>query len=301
MSARSVVAIGGALVDVRARTHAGWAPGRSLPGIARLDAGGTARNVAADLARLGYPVTLLTAVGDDTLGTWLLDLTAGAGVDVQHALRRRGGTGLYVNVAPGGAAPGGGDAWSVADASLIEALTLADLKAWSDEIAEAAVVVSDANLSEETHRALAGMVKGARVLLGTSPDKAVRLRAVLDGAAVVVCNRAEVLSVTGLPGTLSWQALGIALLTEGVERAVITQGPRGVAVVTSDGAALAPAVEVPVVDPTGAGDAVAAIAAHAYLTGLGPDETAGLAAAAAAVVVQSLESTPAALAGVLPR
>src|SRR3989304_10054353 len=107
MNARSVVAIGGGRGDGRARSHAGWAPGRSLPGVARLDAGGAARNVAADLARLGYHVTLLTAVGDDTLGTWLLDLTAGAGVDVQYALRRRGGTGLYVSVAAGGRAPGG--------------------------------------------------------------------------------------------------------------------------------------------------------------------------------------------------
>lgn len=304
MNARGIVAIGGALVDVRARSRAMWAPGRSLPGIARLDAGGAARNVAVNLARLGHLVTLATVIGDDALGAWLLDVTARSGVSVEHVRRSREPTGLYVSVGPAGppqgsGTPRGGEAWSVADASLIEALTPADLAAWAELIAGAAVLVADANLTDQAHQTLTSMAKGVRVLLCTSPDKAVRLRTALNGAALVVGNRQEALALTGLPGTLSWQALGTALLTEGVERAVITDAARGVGVITADGAAFAAALDVPVVDPTGAGDAAAAAAVHAYLAGLDPEETARLAAAAAAAVVQSAETTPAALAGVL--
>jgi pseudouridine kinase len=291
-----VVAIGGALVDVRARSRTGWAPGRSLPGVARLDAGGAARNVAVDLAWLGHRVTLLTAVGDDPLGAWLLDATAQAGVDVRHVLRAAGTTGLYVSVQ--GPAD---ESWSVADAGLVEALPPADIAQWAPLITEAPVVVADANLTESVHQALAGMARGARVLLGTSPDKAARLRPALGGAALVVCNRAEALALTGLPGTLSWQALGTALLTEGVERAVITDGVRGIGVITADGTAVAPAPDVAVVDATGAGDAVAAAAVHAWLAGLDPEATAHLAVAAAVAVLQSPEATPAVLADVLRR
>jgi sugar/nucleoside kinase (ribokinase family) len=71
--------------------------------------------------------------------------------------------------------------------------------------------------------------------------------------------------------------------------------------VTGEETAHAPSAGVAVVDPTGAGDAVAAVVVHAHLSGLSAEETVRLAAAAAAVVVQAPEATPAALADVLRR
>ena len=292
-----VVVVGGALVDVRATTSARWMPAQSLPGRARLLAGGAARNVAVDLARFGHRVTLLTAVGDDALGGWLLEATAAAGVDVSHTLRTADRTGFYVTVGPEE-----GEPWCIADAGPVEALRPADLEAWHAVITAATIVVSDANLLEETHRALAVIARGRpRVLLATSPDKAVRLRPVLDGASLIVCNRAEARSLTGLPPTLSWQALGTALLTEGVERVVVTQGDGGVGILGGEKVVSVRAVNVSDVDAAGAGDAVAAVAVHAYLVGMSTERAAELAAAAAAVVVQSEENTPPELAAVLSR
>ncbi len=296
-TAASVVVVGGALVDVRATTSARWTPARSLPGRARLLAGGAARNVAVDLARFGHRVTLLTAVGNDPLGAWLLEATAAAGVDVRHALSTVHRTGLYVTVGPDG-----GEPWCVADAGPIEALTSSDLEAWRAIISGSAIVVSDANLLEDTHRALAAIARDRpRALLATSPDKAVRLRPVLEGASLIVCNRAEARSLTGLPATLSWQALGTALLTEGVERVVVTQGDGGVGILSGEEALSAPALDVPVVDAAGAGDAVAAVAVHAFLAGMPVERTVELAAAAAAAVVQSEDNTPSGLVAVLSR
>ena len=295
MASGRIVAVGGALIDVKGTTRARWAPDRSLPGTARVNAGGAARNVAVNLARLGYQVTLLTAVGDDPFGDWVLRRTGDAGVDVSHAVRRPEQTGFYVTVGSEG-----GEAWHVADAGPLEALTPADLGAWDQVIRTAAVVIGDANLLEPAQSALSAHANGRpRVLLAASPDKAVRLRSVLAGAAVLVCNRAEALSLTGLPGTLGWQALGTALLVEGVERVVLTHAEGGVAVLTADAAEIAPAAPVSIVDATGAGDAVAAIAVHAYLAGLDAAQTAALAVAAAAIVVQSPEVTPSELARAL--
>lgn len=293
----SIVVVGGALVDVRAITSARWTPARSLPGRARLLAGGAARNVAVDLALFGHRVTLLTAVGGDALGGWLLEATAAAGVDVNHTLRTADRTGLFVTVGPEE-----GEPWCIADAGPIEALGPADLEAWRAVISTSTIVVSDANLSEETHRALAAVARDRpRVLLATSPDKAVRLRPVLDGASLIVCNQAEARSLTGLPPTLSWQALGTALLTEGVARVVVTQGDGGVGILSGEEALSAPALDVPVVDAAGAGDAVAAVAVHAFLVGMPVERAVELAAAAAAVVVQSEDNTPYGLAAVLSR
>ncbi|MGH2406113.1 MAG: carbohydrate kinase family protein, partial [bacterium] len=245
--------------------------------------------------RLGHAVTLLSVVGDDPLGEWLLRQTSEAGVDVAEVRADPRPTGLFVTVKPED-----GEGWSVADASSLEALDAAAIDKWRDAITGARAVASDANLSEPAQQALAARAGGLpRILLATSPLKAVRLRPVLAGAAVVVCNRSEALVLTGLPPTLGWQALGTALLTEGVQCVVLTLGPAGIAVLTADEAVKVPAAPVPIVDPAGAGDAVGAVATHACLAGLEPEKTATLAAAAAAVIVQSEENTPAALAAVI--
>ena len=290
-----IVLVGGALVDVRAATTGTLAPGRSVPGKARLLPGGAARNVAADLARLGHQVTLLSAVGNDPLGRWLVDATACQGVDTDSLLLRPQPTGLFVTVGAGIDA-----AWCVADAGPVESLRPEDLEPWRRAVATAGVLVNDANLCEDAQAALLAMAGMApRILLATSPDKAVRLRPSLSGAAVVVCNRHEACILAGVAGAPDWQVLGAALVAGGAGRAVITQGEEGVGVVTPDETAFEPAVRVQVVDPTGAGDAVAAAAVHGYLTGMSPAQTAALAVSAASCVVQSPENTPAALCAIL--
>jgi len=290
-----IVLVGGALVDVRATASGTLEPGRSVPGKARLLPGGAARNVAVNLARLGHRVTLLTAVGDDPLGRWLVDATACQGVDTGGLLVRPQPTGLFVTVGKCNDA-----SWSVADAGPVESLRPADLEPWRRAIAAAGVLVNDANLSQDAQAFLVAMADSVpRVLLATSPDKAVRLRSSLRGAAAVVCNRDEAGVLAGVVGEPDWQVLGAALVAAGAGRAVITQGEGGVGVVAPDGMAFEPAVRVSMVDPTGAGDAVAAAAVHGYLTGMTPAQTAGLAVSAAACVVQSSENTPAALAALL--
>jgi len=293
--AASIVVLGGALVDVRATTSAPWGPDQSLPGRVRCVPGGSARNVAVNLARLGHRVRLLTAVGADPLGDWLLRLTAEAGVDVAAVVRSALPTGTYVTV---GADRGG--SYCIADAGALEQVTASQIEAWRPLVADAAMLVTDANLAEAVQPAAAAMAGGRpRALLATSRVKAVRLRAVLAGAALLTCNRAEALALTGLPPTLGWQALGTALLVEGVERVVITRDRDGVGVLSPDEAVEAPAVATPVVDATGAGDAAAAAAIHAVIHRLSVEQTAALVAAAAARAVGSEDNTPADLASVL--
>jgi pseudouridine kinase len=291
----SIAVLGGALVDVRATTAAPWGPDESMPGRVRFVPGGAGRNVAVNLARLGYRVRLLSVVGVDPLGEWLLRVTAEAAVDVSAVVRGEGPTGVYVTV---GREQGG--AYCIADAAALERVSTAQIEAWRPATADAAMLVSDANFAETIQPALAGLAAGRpRALLATSRAKAVRLRSVLAGAALLSCNRAEALALTGLPPTLGWQALGTALLVEGVDRVVITRDRDGVGVLSPDEAVEAPAADTRVVDATGAGDAAAAAAIHAVLTGMGVEQTAALVSAAAAKAVGSEDNTPADLASVL--
>lgn len=290
-----IVLVGGALVDVRAATSGSLVPGRSVPGKVLLLPGGAARNVSVNLVHMGHRVTLLTAVGDDPLGRWMVDDAASQGVGTDGILLRPQPTGLFVTVGAGV-----GAAWCVADAGPVESLRPADLEPWRHAIASAGVLVNDANLYEDAQAALLTMAgEVPRILLATSPDKAVRLRPSLNGAAVVVCNQDEARVLAGMTGTPDWQVLGAALAAAGAGCVVITQGEGGVGVMTPSAAAFEPAARVSVADPTGAGDAVAAAAVHGYLAGVSPAQTARLAASAAACVVQSLENTPASLGAIL--
>jgi pseudouridine kinase len=90
-----VVVVGGANVDIKARSTAALVGATSNPGIVVRTPGGVGRNVAENLARLGSRVALVSTVGSDPDGDWLLEETAAAGVDVSSVLRG-GRTGRYV-------------------------------------------------------------------------------------------------------------------------------------------------------------------------------------------------------------
>ncbi len=291
MNAGRVAVIGGLLVDVRAKTRAAWLPNRSLPGTISLQPGGCAGNVAADLAKLGHDVRLLSVVGDDPLGDWLLDSTRRAGVDVTGVSRRRGvATGCFVSVAREGE---GLPRWCVADACLVETPTPHELASWRATIEDADLVVCDANPSVEAGFAVAGMAgRRPRVLLATSPDKAHRVRPRLRGALMLVCNEEEAAAAAGGPAGEGSEGLGAALLAAGVAQVVVTRAEKGLAVIRGEGTAYAAAEAAEAVDPTGAGDAVAAASVHAHLAGFSLEETAAFAAAAAAIVVRSERNSP---------
>src|SRR3954469_20320732 len=92
-----VVVVGGANVDVKARTAAPLVAATSNPGTVVRTPGGVGRNVAENLSRLGSRVALVSVVGSAPDGDWLLAETSAAGVDVTAVLRG-GATGRYVAV-----------------------------------------------------------------------------------------------------------------------------------------------------------------------------------------------------------
>ena len=82
--AKHVLVIGATLLDTKGKPVAGLAPGTSNPSEIRSMRGGTARNVAENLARLGAEVVLISAVGDDPTGRQLLIQTAESGVNLDY-------------------------------------------------------------------------------------------------------------------------------------------------------------------------------------------------------------------------
>ncbi|MGL5929480.1 MAG: carbohydrate kinase family protein [Dermatophilaceae bacterium] len=140
-----VVVVGGAVLDTKVRTTSAPVSRTSNPGTASWSAGGVARNVAENLARLGTPVTLLTAVGEDPAGDLVLARTAKAGVDCRHVIRTPHPTGSYTAVLD----DTGDLVLAVADLRATDELRPADLDTLPALLDGAGALVVDANLDVE--------------------------------------------------------------------------------------------------------------------------------------------------------
>lgn len=302
-----VVVVGGANVDVKARTLKAAVPGTSNPGVTVQAAGGVARNVAENLARLGVPVSLVSVVGRDALGEGLLRATEAAGVDVRPVLRAAGvTTGTYTAVLDAS----GELLVAVAAMEAMEALTPAVLQERRGVLRGAAWVVADGNLPEGSLAHLLSLAAeaGARVVFEpVSVPKAARLRPALAAGLcpfAVTPNVPELAALLGrdVQDTLEGvsaaagelRALGVALVwvRRGASGSVLS-GPDGV----HELAALPAAVR----DVTGAGDAMLGAFLAALASGLPPVDAARRGHAAAAITIESDHAvspalTPAAIA-----
>jgi sugar/nucleoside kinase (ribokinase family) len=268
----TVVVVGGANVDVKARSSAPLVPATSNPGVVVRSPGGVGRNVAENLARLGSPVALVSVVGSDPDGDWLLDETAGAGVDVTPVLRG-GQTGRYVAVLDaGGELVAGVSDMAATDAVTPEALDL-------DLLRSAALVVVDGNLPVPTIDAILSL--GARVVIDpVSVAKAERISLLLSG-------KRPVFAIT--PNQDELAALGSVeeLHERGVEVVWVRRGAAGSLLSAADRATELAAPGVAPVDVTGAGDAMLAAFCHRLLGGASLEDAARYGHEAAALTVAS--------------
>lgn len=253
-----VLAIGGANRDEVMRLAGPLHLGTSHRVSTQAMAGGIARNVAQNLAALGIGTQLLTAVGDDEIGDWLLALTAAAGVDVSPAVKRpEMATGRYIAVLD----PDGDLAVGLADMAATESLGQSDIETVSPLIARSEAIFADANLMPQTIAALLEIAADAGVPVTidlVSPTKARRLDALLPGIDLVVGNRGEAASFLGQDGTAV--DLACAIVARGAAAAVISDGaePLGWCDSANGGQTCGTLVPLPakVVDVTGAGDAL---------------------------------------------
>ena len=100
----AAVVIGGVNMDIWGRPDGALVMRDSTPGTVRMTPGGVGRNIAHNLRLLGMDVAFVTAMGDDLIGQALMASCTELGLDMQHALVKKGGhssTYLFVTEAGG--------------------------------------------------------------------------------------------------------------------------------------------------------------------------------------------------------
>ncbi|WP_456284597.1 5-dehydro-2-deoxygluconokinase [Microbacterium sp. JZ101] len=264
--------------------------------------GGTAANVSVAVARYGHDSALVSRVGDDPFGRYLLGELTRLGVDNR-----------YVATDPTLSTP----------VTFCEIFPPDDFPLYfyrepkaPDMNVDAAQIDLDAvraarilwftttGLSEEPsreahHAALAARERRTHTILDLDyrpmfwEDSALateQIGQVLDQVTVAVGNREECQVAVG---ETEPQRAADALLERGVELAIVKQGPRGVLAKTRDEVVEVPVHAVDVINGLGAGDAFGGALCHGLLEGWSIERTLRFANVAGAIVASRRECSTA--------
>jgi pseudouridine kinase len=286
-----VLAIGAAGVDMVGRLDGELRWSASNPSRIRSSFGGVARNVAENLARLGQPVRLLTAVGEDQSGEQLIRQASEAGVDMQAVLRTPAyPTGAYLAVLDAD----GELQLALDDMRAVQAITPAYLNSRADLFLESSLLFLDANLSPRALRTAVSLARRAHIPICVDPTSSLlasRLRPYLENIHLITPSSAEacVLSGCKVADEAYEQALDAAkrLVSQGVQVAMITLAEAAVVYATSTTTGQAPAICKEIIDPIGGGDALAAAVIFALLNDFPLDDAVRLGVSAAALTLGS--------------
>jgi pseudouridine kinase len=264
--------------------------GKSNPANIRVSFGGVGRNVAENLARLGQPVSLISAVGKDHLGQQLLLHAKACGVDIASCfISDKHSTASYLAVVD----PEGSRYLALEDMVVLGELTAAYIQEREDLIADAALVFVDANLPEATLKTVFQLASKARVPVcadTTSSLLAARLQPYLDQICLLTANNNEASALCAQDPQVTDResALQAArkLVNQGVDLSVVTLAEFGVVYGASDTSGYIPAVRTRIVDPTGAGDALTATVIFGLLNDIPIDEAVRLGVTAASLILR---------------
>ena len=281
---RRVSVIGGTNVDVKGRCRGPYIPGTSNPGRVTLSAGGVGRNIAENLGRLGFSVSLVTALGDDANGAFLRAACDRAGVYLSHAITVPQPTGTYLAILD----EAGEMVSAVSDMRAIDALEPSHLEAAAAMLAQSDMLVADCNISAACLAWLSDFAARHEKRLLVEPVSVPKAMKLLEFARVqpvfAITPNAQQLEALAQGDIARLHALGFAnvVVHRGGEGAIASDGREAVKVSAGDVSAVA--------DVTGAGDAAVAGLVCGLLEGLPLAEAARLGQCAAAIKLSSPES-----------
>ena len=284
--AKPILVIGSLNMDLVARCD-------RLPGLGQtvfgtdffMAAGGKGANQAVAAARLGAQVAMAGCVGDDQFGRDLVD-----------GLRRDrvASDGMRTVAAPTGSAlitidvRGGNTIVVVAGANAACDAALVD-HALADRTEPGILLlqheVPEAANAHAIHQARAG---GWFIVLNPAPARPVA-PSLLPLIDIIVPNETEAAELTGSGEPREAMR---CLLTRGARGVLITLGGKGALYCGGEAMLRCPAVSVPAVDTTAAGDAYIGALAAALAEGRSVADGLGFAAAAAALSVTRLGAQP---------
>ncbi|MEW9701112.1 carbohydrate kinase [Paenibacillus sp. SI8] len=288
----TVMCIGGANLDSKASSKQAIRLASSNPVTVTEACGGVARNIAETLAKLSCQAALLTVVGDDKAGQWVLEETRKRGVDVSQAIvLPNENTGIYTALLDAT----GEMFLAFANMEIYDKYSPALIKEKWSHIAASKLAIADTNLPAETLDDLIKRCSEDGVPLFVDPvssEKAKKLPQQLQGVTAIFPNLEEACELAGVPITAEpdFVKLAEAIRTRGAKHVFITLGSKGIMYHGEEGSQLFAPIPTKVVEVTGAGDAFLAGVAYGVLHHHSYIEACSYGLAAAHITLQTADS-----------
>src|ERR1700693_1793921 len=290
-----IVVVGSINVDLVGNAERVPLPGETLTGRSfSTFHGGKGANQAVGVARLGYPVSMVGKVGDDSFGSALKAALRKAGVNVKVVGTVKGSSGVaLINIGDDGqntivVVPG-------ANGKLLPK----DITRASAALRTAEMLLTQLEIPLITMETLAVFAHKNKIPLMLDPAPARELpKGLLQCATWITPNESETRILCGLsanepviPATAARCAE--LLLERGPKNVLIKMGSQGVFLATGGGTReMIAAFAVKAVDSTAAGDAFNAGFAVSLLSGAAPVQAARYASAVAAISVTRVGAQP---------
>lgn len=263
-----ILATGGAHIDRKGWLDSPHRPGASNPGRWELEAGGSAFNVARNLARLGHQVTLVAPRGGDQSAELIARAAADAGIEDCPLTFLDRATPSYSAIIE----PDGNLVTALADMALYDLIPARRLMTsrFKRRLHEADLLLTDSNLPESTLAALAdsaAMIGLPLAVIAVSPAKVVRWRTSLGKITCLAMNLAEATAIAGTEAATPGQWPGI-FERAGLSGGLVSAGAGPVTAFAQTAASvLVPPPLERLEDVTGAGDALASGYLDGFMSG----------------------------------
>ena len=268
-----MLVMGSIFVDVKGFAQSKYMPLERNVGEVQLTAGGVCRNVAENLRGLGLSADFVSMVDDNALGGQVRDDLAALGVGVEHVISAPKGMGMWLAIL---------DERGDLAGSISRQPDYTALEAYLRENGDGIVAAANGVVLEfDMTDAISGMVMAlakqhGKPVYSIVGNMGVILRhpEFLHDVACFICNEMEAgrlfrEDLTALGPNDMLEALKRGSAVAGIPSMVVTMGAHGAVYVDNRSGEFGycPAMEVDVVDTTGAGDAFFSAAVAALMNG----------------------------------
>lgn len=285
---RYIVGVGAANIDLMGRSRAPLVMEDSNPGFIGMSVGGVTHNICENAARMGAPVRLITATGDDVYSEKIRRECQAAGIDTSGFMVVEGdSSSIYLSLHD----DTGEMAVAMSDMRVLQKLSVEFLKGKSGILRGAGAIVADCGLPEDVLQHLAAAY-GPETPIFVDPVStayAKKLVGRLRGFHTLKPNllEAEILAEMSITSREDLEEAARRLVDQGLSQVVISLGKDGVYYRSREGKTLRawgkPMEQV--VNATGAGDAFMGGLVYAYLQGWAPEKTLPFAVAASRMAI----------------
>ena len=282
-----VSVIGGLNIDLQGSSVNPLVFNDSNPGEIVMSAGGVGRNIAENISKLNIHSKILSYVGNDALGDFVVNKSSLSGVDTSFIKKHSHlPTSQYLSVLD----DNNDMLVSISDMRIIEEMTIQDINKWNLTIEQSSAIVVDTNIPIPVIEYLTNKYSNIPLFLDpVSFAKTSKILKLIGKFHTVKPNRLETELISGVKITDNDSMLKAAkiIFDMGCKQIFITLGEDGVFYYDGENFGQYLHKGVNMISANGAGDAFTAGVVYGFLKLNGIKETAEFASAAAVIALRS--------------